>query len=214
MTQNKTKAKSKTKKFFKRFWWLLWKDDSFKGWIFSVVFLFLFIKFIFFPFLTLATGTSMPLAIVESCSMYHEDGLFSTASGFDLWWETHENKYDRFEIEKEEFKDFSLRKGFNKGDILFLLKANPEKLEVGDIIIFNANQRNPVIHRIVEIKEKNGEKIFSTLGDNNPDQINFEKEIKENQIIGKASFRLVPYAGWIKLMFYDWKKPSSERGLC
>lgn len=205
MTQNKTK------KFFKKFWWLLWKDDSLKGWVFSVVFLFLFIKFIFFPFLGLVTGTSMPLAIVESCSMIHEGNFFSN---YDEWWENHENKYAQFGIEKEEFNDFSLRGGFNKGDILFVIRANPEKLEVGDVIIFGANQRNPVIHRIIEIKEKNGEKIFSTIGDNNPGQISFEKEIKSEQIVGKAVFRLVPYAGWVKLVFYDWKNPPSERGLC
>ncbi len=214
MTKGKTKTRGEIRKFFKKFWWLLWKDDSFKGWVFSVVFLFLFIKFIFFPLLTLAAGTSMPLAIVESCSMYHPDGLFSTASDFESWWGNHESRYEEFSIDKEEFKDFSLRGGFNKGDILFITRANPEKLEVGDIIIFKANQRNPVIHRIVKIEGKNGERIFSTLGDNNPGQISFEKEIKEDQIIGKASFRLLPYAGWIKLVFYDWKKPYSERGLC
>ncbi len=211
MTQNKTKEKGKTKKLFKKFWWLLWKDDSFKGWIFSVVFLFLFIKFIFFPFLILLTGTSMPLAIVESCSMIHEGNFFSD---YNEWWQKHESEYLQYGIEKEEFENFPLIKGFNKGDILFVVRGNPKKLEVGDVIIFKANQRNPVIHRIVEIKEKDGEKIFSTLGDNNPGQINFEKEIKEDQIIGKASFRLLPYAGWIKLVFYDWKKPYSERGLC
>jgi translation elongation factor EF-1alpha len=42
-------------------------------------------------------------------------------------------------------------KGFNKGDILLIIRANPEKLKVGDIIIFNAEQTNPVIHRIVSI---------------------------------------------------------------
>jgi len=214
MAKIKRGAGKKIKKFFKKFWWLLWKDDSFKGWIFSVVFLFLFIKFIFFPFLILATGTAMPLAIVESCSMHHPNGLISTTSDFDLWWENHENKYDDFSIEKDEFRDFFLRGGFNKGDILFITRANPEKLEVGDVIIFKANQKNPVIHRIVEIKEENGKKIFSTMGDNNPGQISFEKRIKESQIVGKASFRLLPYAGWIKLVFYDWRKPASERGLC
>ena len=199
------------KRFLKKFWHLLWKDNGFKGWLFSIVFLFVFIKFIFFPFLSLVTGTSLPLAIVESCSMYHKGNLFSD---FDNWWDRQENKYPEFVINRLDFKDFPMQNGFNKGDILLIVKADPEKLEVGDIVIFNVNQRNPVIHRIVNIKEINDQKVFSTLGDNNRGQLNFEEEITENQLVGKASLKLVPYFGWIKLIFYEWQKPISEKGLC
>ena len=199
------------KKFLKKFWHLLWKDNGFKGWLFSIIFLFVVIKFIFFPFLSLVTGTSLPLAIVESCSMYHKGNLFSD---FDAWWDNHEDKYVEFIINDLDFRKFTLRNGFNKGDILLIIKANPEKLEVGNIIIFNANQRNPVIHRIVNIKEINGQKVFSTLGDNNIGQLGLEKEITENQLVGKAVLKIAPYAGWIKLIFYEWQKPLSEKGLC
>ncbi|MEK6833838.1 MAG: hypothetical protein AABY32_07380, partial [Nanoarchaeota archaeon] len=51
---------SKIKKFLKKFWQIVWKDDSFKGWIISLVFIFIVIKFVFFPLLNLATGTSLP----------------------------------------------------------------------------------------------------------------------------------------------------------
>src|SRR3989304_5536706 len=155
--------KKRLKDYWNKFWFLLWKDDSLKGWIFSIVFLFIFIKFIFFPGLSLVTGTSLPLAIVESCSMYHEGNLLSN---FDAWFTRHEDKYSEFSVNISDFQDFTLKNGFNKGDILFIIKANPEKLEKGDVIIFNANQRNPVIHRIVDIKSAaGGEKIFSTMGD-------------------------------------------------
>src|SRR4030042_1893606 len=140
---------NKFKEFFKKFWFLLWKDDSLKGWIFSVVFLFIFIKFILFPTLSLLTGTALPLAIVDSCSMYHKGNLFSE---FDSWWETHEWKYTPYNISNETFDEFRLENGFNKGDILFMIKANPEKLKVGDIIIFEAGQKNPIIHRIMKIE--------------------------------------------------------------
>src|SRR3970282_2332830 len=140
--------KSGLKRFFQGFWFLLWKNNSLKGWIFSVLFLLVFIKFIFFPLLSLVTGTSLPLAIVESCSMYHKDNLFSD---FDSWWQTHEEKYQKFNISDSDFMEFPLKKGFNKGDILFITRANPEKIEVGDIIIFSAGQRNPIIHRVDEI---------------------------------------------------------------
>ncbi len=199
------------KSFFKKFWYFLWKDNSIKGWIFAFVFLFIFIKLIFFPLFSLVTGTSLPLAIVESCSMYHKGNLFSDSNA---WWERQEDKYFELAVDQEDFQKFRMENGFNKGDILLIVRANSEKLKIGDIIIFNANQKNPVIHRIVEIKESNGERVFSTMGDNNQGQFNFEKEIREDQLIGKAALKLTPYLGWIKLIFYEWQKPSSERGPC
>lgn len=207
----KKRKKSKPGILWGKFWFLLWKDDSFKGWIFSIIFLFIFIKFIFFPLLSLVTGTSLPLAIVESCSMYHKGNL---ASDFDNWWERHNDKYNPFTINKLDFQDFKFRNGFNKGDILFIIGTEPEKLKQGDVIIFNANQRNPVIHRIMEINEVEGSLTFSTIGDNNHGQISFEKNIKQEQIVGKAVFKLVPYIGWGKLIFFESRKPASQRGFC
>jgi signal peptidase I len=206
-----TKFKKQVKKYWKKFWFLLWKDDSWKGWLFSVVFLFLFIKLIFFPVLNLVTGTSLPLAIVESCSMYHDGNLFSN---FDAWYERHDTKYSEFTINKLDFQDYSFKRGFNKGDILFIVGTAPEKLKEGDVIIFQGNQRNPIIHRIIDIKEQDGKRVFSTIGDNNNGQLSIEKEITEDQIIGRAVFRLAPYLGWGKLIFFEPLRPDSERGLC
>ncbi len=201
----------KVKEYWGKFWFLLWKDDSLKGWIFSVVFLFLFIKLIFFPILSFATGTSLPLAIVESCSMYHQGNLFSS---FDSWYERHDVKYEEFTINKLDFEDFSFKRGFNKGDILFIVGTPAEKLKIGDIIIFEGNQRNPIIHRIIDIQEKDGERVFSTIGDNNNGQLSVEKEITEDQIIGRAVFRLAPYLGWGKLIFFELSRNPAERGFC
>jgi len=163
----------------------------------------------------------MSLAIVESCSMYHKPS-FPATNNFNNWWERHDDKYSEYEITKNQFEDFTLKNGFNKGDILFAVKATPEELKIGDIILFDAGQSNPIIHRIIEIKNENGEYIFSTIGDNNwqsfelgnnPYNID-EINIKENQLIGKAVFKLVPFVGWGKLIFYDWKKPKAEQGVC
>ena len=203
--------KKRVKEYWKKFWFLLWKDNSLKGWIFSIVFLFLFIKLIFFPGLSLVTGTSLPLAIVESCSMYHQGNLFSN---FDSWYEKHDEKYSKLNITKEDFLNFPFKKGFNKGDILFIIGTSPEKLKQGDVIVFYGNQKNPIIHRIINIKEENNTRIFSTIGDNNNGQLSSEKEIQEEQIIGRAVFRLVPYVGWVKLIFFEPFRPGSERGFC
>ena len=210
----------KIKKGFKKFWFLLWKDNSIKGWLFSMIFLFLFIKFIFFPVLILATGTALPLAIVESCSMYHQGNILSN---FNEWFQRHDSKYSELEIKEDEFQKFNFNKGFSKGDILFIVGANPSKLKVGDIITFKSGTRNtPVIHRIIEIKEENGKRVFTTMGDNNAKILVpgnngggvDEKEIQEEQIVGKAVFRIAPALGWIKLIFFESSRSSSERGFC
>ena len=153
----------------------------------------------------------MPLAIVESCSMYHEGNFLSN---YNNWWQGHDTKYSGYDIEKEEFENFKFKNGFNKGDILFIIKAKPEKLKIGDIIIFSAEQKNPIIHRIIEIENQNGEYIFSTIGDNNNGQLSFEKNIKEEQLIGKSIFKIAPYIGWGKLIFFEGSKSASERGFC
>ncbi|MBU0958763.1 MAG: signal peptidase I [Nanoarchaeota archaeon] len=201
----------KLKKYWEKFWFIVWKDDSFKGWIFSIIFLFLFIKFIFFPILSLTTGTGLPLAIVESCSMYHDGNL---GSDFDGWWEKHSSTYTEQGIEKEEFQDYIFNKGFNKGDILFIVGANPKKLEVGDVIIFDIGSNHPIIHRIVNIKKEDSGYIFSTMGDNVGRIQPFETSIKEDQLIGKAVFKLAPYLGWGKLIFFEHTQPESKKGLC
>src|SRR3989344_6984833 len=201
--------KSGFKKFWNNFWYIVWKDESFKGWIISIIFIFIVIKFVFFPVLSLTTGTKLPLAIVESCSMYHKGNLFSDYSS---WWTRHENKYSELQLSKEQFKNFNFNNGFSKGDILFIIKAKPEKLKVGNVIIFEGNQQNPIIHRIIKIE--NEKYIFSTMGDNNNGQLSVEKEIKSEQLVGKAVFRITPWFGWAKLIFYEPMRSEAEKGFC
>ena len=203
--------KKRFREFWKKFWFVVWKDDSIKGWVISIIFLFVLIKFIFFPLLNLTTGTTLPLAIVESCSMYHQGNIFSN---FDSWYERHDDKYAQFMISNLDFEDFSFKRGFNKGDILFIVGTKPEKLKEGDVIIFEAAQSNPIIHRIVNLEKVDEEYVFSTIGDNNNGQLSFEKSISEDKIVGRAVFRMVPYLGWIKLVFFEGNKSSSERGFC
>jgi signal peptidase I len=202
-------TKERGGKALEKFWHLLWKDESIWGWIFSIIVLFVFIKFIFFPILAIVTGSSLPLAIVESCSMYHGE-----IPEFENWYMGHEDKYKQLGINQQEFSDFPLKNGFNKGDVLLIIKAKPEKLKVGDIIIFNAQQANPIIHRIIKVTEQDEQKVFSTIGDNNDQQHSFEKEITENELVGKNIVKIIPYVGWLKLVFFENKKPSNERGFC
>jgi hypothetical protein len=161
--------------------------------------------------MNLATGTELPLAIVESCSMYHQGNVFSN---YNSWWQKHETKYSQFNLTQEQFSEFSFKRGFSKGDILFIVGKKPEKQEVGDVIIFDAGEKNPIIHRIINIKVEDGKYYFSTIGDNNNGQLSVEKRISQDQIMGKAVFRVAPFLGWVKLSLYEYQRSSSERGFC
>jgi hypothetical protein len=205
------KSKNKLKKFLNKFWQIVWKDNSPKGWIISIIFLFIIIRFVFFPLLNLITGTTLPLVIVESCSMYHDKNIFSD---YNLWWTNHDSKYSQLSITQENFKQFDFHKGFTKGDILFVTGVKPEKVEIGDVIIFTSSYSSPIIHRVIKITEENGKYFFSTIGDNNNGQLSIEKNIPQEAIIGKANLRIAPYLGWIKLIFFESLKPVSERGVC
>lgn len=202
---------NKFKNFLNKFWNVVWKDDSLKGWIISIVFLFIVIKLIFFPVVSLVTGTQLPLVIVESCSMHHQDTIFSD---YDEWFTRQDMKYFEHKINKKMFDEFPFKKGFTKGDILFVTGTKPENIEVGDVIIFDANYRNPIIHRVVTVTKEGEEYFFSTLGDNNEGQIFFEKRISQDQVIGKARANIAPYLGWIKLILFEHSQPDSNKGFC
>ena len=174
------------------------------------------IKFAFFPLLSLVSGTPLPLAIVESCSMYHQGDIFSN---FNAWWGRHYVKYTSLNMTESEFMNFPFHNGFDKGDILFITGVSPQNVKIGDVIIFNVNgESSPIIHRVINITVQNGTYVFSTEGDNNNGQLSFEKYIigsgSGNQVIGKAAFKVAPFIGWIKLIMFQWQLPSYERGLC
>ena len=187
-------------KFFhnlKRFWIFL-KKDTWQSWIVSLVIAFIFIKFIFFPLLSWAFATSLPLVVVESCSMYHQDN-------FDSWWSRNSAWYESHGISLEEFENFRFKNGLNKGDIVLVSRRG--SYEQGDVLIFNSQYRYPLIHRLVRLEP------YDTKGDNNFAQLPGETSIEPEQFVGRAIGR-VPGLGWIKLIFFEGSKPKEQRGFC
>jgi signal peptidase I len=184
------------KEEMRRFWkWL--RGDSWGALVVTLLIAFILIKFIIFPTLSLATGTSLPLVIVESCSMYHSEDLETIlANGI----------YGDNNIGIEDTSDWSFKNGFSKGDIIFVVGAG--EVKVGEVIIFHAGQGNPIIHRA--IKTVDG---VTTKGDNNDGLLPQEQNIPGEAILGKAVFR-VPFLGWIKLIFFEPFRSDSEKGLC
>lgn len=142
--------------------------------------------------------------------MYH-------AENFDDWWFKNANFYVENGITKEAFREFTMKNGFNKGDIIVVWGYSDYSL--GDIIIFQPNIEsvapNPIIHRIVSTSP------IGTKGDNNARQLTImnnaqkidETSIEQENIIGKSVFK-IPALGWIKLIFFEITRSPDQRGLC
>lgn len=194
------------KESFKKVWKFL-QEDSWQSWVVSLILIIVIIKFIFFPLLSFVTGTTLPLVVVESCSMYHE-------SDFETWWGQNGAYYESRNITKEQFSDFKMKNGLNKGDILIVTGEKDPKL--GDIIIYDAGSNHPLIHRVISLDP------LGTKGDHNTAQLvpgnNLygidETKVNKNTIIGKASFKVIPLLGWIKLIWFEPLRSSNERGFC
>ena len=72
------------------------------------------------------------------------------------------------------------------GDLIFV-DTSASEFEVGDIITFYQPGDSSVIitHRIIEIKEVDGELLYTTRGDNNGFSLDWEKDFEGSFIIGK-----------------------------
>jgi len=208
------------KKSVRKAWRWIWDSDSILSWIVALFLMFIIVKFIFFPGMSLLMGTSLPLAGVESSSMDHQivkddygvlnlcGRVYSKENkqyiDFNEYWEKCGDWYEERNISKDIFSKFSLKNGFKKGDVILVWGRFTPK--TGDIIIFKPNQESkaprPIIHRIVKIE--NG--IIQTKGDHNEKQLtlsnNFyntdETKIFKEQVIGKAIIK-IPYLGWPKI---------------
>jgi len=187
--------------YFKKTWDFL-QEDSWPSFVVTLLIAFVVIKFVFFPGLSFLTGSSLPLVIVESCSMYHhEDGM---AKSFES------SVYEDYGLSLLDSLGWDFQNGFAKGDVIFVVGA--DDVEVGDVIIFNENVQYPLIHRVVSVEDG----VYSTKGDNyktNSGQRSAEKSIAEDRLIGKALFK-VPFVGWAKLIFFEGRQPVNNKGMC
>jgi hypothetical protein len=198
----------KKQSFWKKLWWFLWEDNSIWSWLANIVLAFVLIKFVIYPVLGLLLGTGYPIVAVVSSSMEHD-------GSFDEWWNTDRccldssctkrvsprEIYAGFGITEEQFRDFSFKNGFDKGDIMIL--RGPGGAEVGDILVFWTDSRTePIIHRIVQQKGVANAPVFKTKGDHNCASAGFEQSISKDRFIGKAAIR-IPFLGWIKIGFVE-----------
>lgn len=203
-----SKKEQKPKTFLGKAWHFIWYDDSALSWIANIILAFIIIKFIIYPLLALAFGTNLPIVAVVSSSMEHD-------GSFDDWWSSQAicdnlqvcsqgSWYATKNISRDDFSNYKLKNGFNKGDLIVLFGVDENKIKEGDIIVYSSEAKSiPIIHRVINIR--NGtELIFETKGDNNPYQITSygldETNISYEQVIGKASAK-IPFLGYVKIWF-------------
>ncbi len=155
------------------------KDDtSVLSWFANLLIAFVVIKFIIYPLLGFLFGASLPVVAVVSSSMDHGvvDGVIcgktpDSVKGFDGYWEQCGAWYEQRGITKEEFRSYAFRSGFNKGDIMVILGPSRAAIDQGDVLVFNAAQQYPIIHRVVNISSDAGGVYYQTKGDHNSAQI-------------------------------------------
>lgn len=99
----------------------------------------------------------------------------------------------------------SMTGAINKGDVIIVEKNDDnDEIEVGQIIVFSKNNVK-IVHRVIEIKNINGEKRYITKGDIN--QKEDEGYVTEDEIIGlcKLKIKYIGYPSiWIRDIF-KWK---------
>lgn len=144
----------------------------------------IFLAFLVHLFLGIIFSTSSPVVAVVSSSMEHDQAEITHYS-----WLEKNFGYNRTYIDSWPFSD-----GFSMGDIPIVRNSNDYKM--GDIIVYDAGQTAPIIHRIIKI---NPDGTYQTKGDNNLNQNSYEFSVKGGQIRGKVIF-IIPKLGYFKIM--------------
>jgi signal peptidase len=89
----------------------------------------------------------------------------------------------------------SMEPDFGVGGLVVIKPVNPQTLEAGDVISFKLpGIDTPICHRIIDIQEADGNRLFQTKGDANeePDM----NLVSLEDVTGKAVFYL-PHVGYL-----------------
>jgi signal peptidase len=71
--------------------------------------------------------------------------------------------------------------------------VDTDQLEVGDVITFKMSETTIATHRVIDIKNDGGTRMFQTKGDANPNPD--QNLVPEQNVIGKSLFS-IPYMGY------------------
>jgi len=96
---------------------------------------------------------------------------------------------------------YSMEPALHVGDLLVIVGVKPSDIKVGDIIVYKS-YKEPIVHRVINVKIVNGVYRFLTKGDANthPDQDirNPQSWVSEHEVLGKVVI-VIPYLGSISL---------------
>ncbi len=107
-----------------------------------------------------------------------------------------------FEAHDYDPSQFPIQDGFERGDMLIIEGVGSvTEISIGDVIVFDTGQPTPLVHRVVDIRNENGEVRLTTRGDANRGSLSVEKSIKPEQLIGKVIF-VIPKLGYLSLWFH------------
>lgn len=133
--------------------------------------------------LVLALRTDTYWRAVISDSMKHED---------ESWREY-------FEARGYDTSQFPIQGGFERGDMLVTQGVDSlTEIAVGDVIVVDRGEPYPLVHRVGDIMNEDGEARLTTKGDHNnsPDT----SLVRPEQIIGKVIF-VIPELGHLSLWY-------------
>lgn len=84
------------------------------------------------------------------------------------------------------------------GDLIVLKGSDSgDDIQKDDIIVYNSPVENKlIIHRVIEV---NDDGSFQTKGDNNPEQLSYEKHIELEDIHGESLIK-IPFLGYPRIV--------------
>lgn len=88
----------------------------------------------------------------------------------------------------------SMEPTYHHGDLVFVRAVPMDEVQVGDVVVFRRG-RARIAHRVIAIKEQNGERVLITQGDNNnvPDSPVTSRDFEGVVVLW------VPKLGWLSL---------------
>lgn len=88
---------------------------------------------------------------------------------------------------------------FNKGDLIFVHRINPDELDVDDIITYISKEGDVITHRITDVFEEDGVRSFETKGDASPGYDYYA--VHYDQIVGVYKGTRLPRLGDVAMFF-------------
>ncbi|MCD6247847.1 MAG: signal peptidase I [Hadesarchaea archaeon] len=135
----------------------------------------------------LVLHTDTPMMAIVSNSMKHMD---------NSWMSFIHNHYG---VDFSTIDNFPVKGGFERGDLIVVKGvSSPEEIKLGDVIVYNSeDSKIPIVHRVVQIENLDGEIFFTTKGDN--PRILATEEVSFDNVIGKVVF-VIPKLGYLSLL--------------